>query len=199
MANIGGVRPGGIAERTRSRHHLVEEYVPSSAWTEDPNSHCLLVHLPDFRKEEVKLQVDDPGKLTVSGERLVNNSKCIYFEQTFKLPQNSDTDNITGKLDGEILYVTVPKQEETSEETSEEPDLNQPNTIGDQKNNNEILEEKESSSNSRDCYRLVPRKYWGQEDEATPLERASSMIMKNKGILLVVVLGFSLGVLVGFI
>jgi len=142
----------------------------------------------------VKLQVDiDPGKLTVSGERLVNNSKCIYFEQTFKLPQNSDTDNITGKFDGEILYVTVPKQEETSEE----PALNQPNTIGDQKNNNELLEEKESSSNSRDGYRLVPRKCWGQEDEATPLEKASRMMKKNKGILLMAVLAFSLGVLVG--
>lgn len=116
----------------------------------------------------MKLQVDiDPGKLTVSGERLVNNSKCIYFEQTFKLPQNSDTDNITGKFDGEILHVTVPKQEETSEE----PALNQPNTIGDQKNNNELLEEKESSSNSRDGYRLVPRKCWGQEDEATTFRK----------------------------
>jgi hypothetical protein len=142
----------------------------------------------------VKLQVDiDPGKLTVSGERLVNNSKCIYFEQTFKLPQNSDTDNITGKFYGEILYVTVPKQEETSEE----PALNQPNTIGDQKNNNELLEEKESSSNSRDGYRLVPRKCWGQEDEATTLEKASRMMKKNKGILLMAVLAFSLGVLVG--
>jgi hypothetical protein len=143
----------------------------------------------------VKLQVDDPGKLTVSGERLVNNSKCIYFEQTFKLPQNSDTDNITGKFDGEILYVTVPKQEETSKE----PDLNQPNsTIGDQKTNNEILEGKESSGKSRDGYRLVPRKYWGQEDEATPLEKASRMMKKNKGILLMAVLAFSLGFLLGY-
>lgn len=149
----------------------------------------------DFKKEEVKLQVDNSGQIVVSGERLVNNnSKVIYFEQKFKLPENSDTDKITGKFDGEILYVTVPKQEETSKE----PDLNQPNsTIGDQKTNNEILEEKESSGKSRDGYRLVPRKYWGQEDEATPLEKASRMMKKNKGILLMAVLAFSLGVLVG--
>lgn len=195
MANNGGMRSGGIADRTRSRSHVVEEWVPSSAWTEDSNGHYLLVDLPDFKKEEVKLQVDNSGQIVVSGERLVNNnSKVIYFEQKFKLPENSDTDKITGKFDGEILYVTVPKQEETSKE----PDLNQPNsTIGDQKTNNEILEEKESSGKSRDGYRLVPRKYWGQEDEATPLEKASRMMKKNTGILLMAVLAFSLGVLVG--
>ncbi|KAF2311346.1 hypothetical protein GH714_021947 [Hevea brasiliensis] len=51
MANITG-------KRTRSQDHVVEEFVPSAAWTEDSHSHYLLVDLPDFRKEEVKLQVD---------------------------------------------------------------------------------------------------------------------------------------------
>lgn len=46
MANNRGMRSGGIADRTRSRSHVVEECVPSSAWTEDSNGHYLLVDLP---------------------------------------------------------------------------------------------------------------------------------------------------------
>ncbi|XP_011015283.1 PREDICTED: inactive protein RESTRICTED TEV MOVEMENT 2-like [Populus euphratica] len=190
MANNGGMRSGGIADRTRSRSHVVEECVPSSAWTEDSDSHYLLVDLPDFKKEEVKLRVDDYGQIVVSGERLVNNnSKVIYFEQTFKLPENSDADKITGKFDGEILFVTVPKQEETSVEP-EYQNTATATAISDE--NRKRLEEK----GSMDSYRLLSRKYWRQEDEATPLEKAFEMIKKNKGILLTAVIAFSLGIIV---
>ncbi|CAK7322867.1 unnamed protein product [Dovyalis caffra] len=185
MANIDGMISVGIAKRTRSRDHVVEEYVPGSAWTEDSDGHYLLVDLPDFKKEEVKLQVDNPGQITVSGERLVHYNKCIYFEQIFKLPENSDADNITGKFEGEILYVTVPKQEETYKE----PDQSLGTTTSDENHNNTISEEKESM----DGHRLALRKY---QDEATPIEKALEMIKKNKGILLAAVLAFSLGVLV---
>ncbi|KAL3570989.1 hypothetical protein D5086_028238 [Populus alba] len=196
MANNGGMRSGGVADRTQSRSHVVEECVPSSAWTEDSNGHYLLVDLPDFKKDEVKLQVDNSGQIVVSGERLVNNnSKVIYFEQKFKLPENSDTDKITGKFDGEILYVTVPKQEETYIEpeyqnTATATATATPTPTSDE--NHKRLEEK----GSMDSKRLFSRKYWRQEDEATPLEMALEMIKKNKGILLTAVLAFSLGIIV---
>ena len=150
----------------------------------------------DFKKEEVKLQVDNSGQIVVSGERLVNNnSKVIYFEQTFKLPENSDTDKITGKFDGEILYVTVPKQEETSIEPEYQNNATAtatatPTPTSDE--NHKRLEEK----GSMDSNRLFSRKYWRQEDEAAPLEMALEMIKKNKGILLTAVLAFSLGIIV---
>ncbi|KAJ6875330.1 hypothetical protein NC652_034905 [Populus alba x Populus x berolinensis] len=186
------MRSGGVADRTRSRSHVVEECVPSSAWTEDSNGHYLLVDLPDFKKDEVKLQVDNSGQIVVSGERLVNNnSKVIYFEQKFKLPENSDTDKITGKFDGEILYVTVPKQEETYIEPEYQNTATATATPTSDENHKR-LEEK----GSMDSNRLFSRKYWRQEDEATPLEMALEMIKKNKGVLLTAVLAFSLGIIV---
>jgi len=114
------------------------------------------------------------------------NSKVIYFEQKFKLPENSDTDKITGKFDGEILYVTVPKQEETSVEHEYQ---NTATATSDE--NHRRLEEK----GSIDSYRFFSRKYWRQEDEATPLEKALEMIKKDKGILLTAVIAFSLGMI----
>lgn len=46
MANIIRGKGGEAGERTRSRNHVYQEFVPSAAWSEDSNSHYLLVDLP---------------------------------------------------------------------------------------------------------------------------------------------------------
>ncbi|KAG5039480.1 hypothetical protein JHK85_011956 [Glycine max] len=99
-----------VGVRTRARTPVVEEIVPNSGWTEDSAGHYLLVDLPDFRKEEMKLQVNSYGRIVVSGERNLNEWKHVHFRLTFPAPLNSDMDKIAGKFDGGILYVTVPKQ-----------------------------------------------------------------------------------------
>lgn len=68
------------------------------------------------------------GHITVSGHRQVNEKKSEYFEQNFTIPPNSDVDKITGKFDGEILYVTVPKVAAVVEEKKEaEPEIENQN------------------------------------------------------------------------
>ncbi|GAB2251687.1 hypothetical protein Droror1_Dr00004534 [Drosera rotundifolia] len=86
-----------------------QEIVPSSGWTEDTKFHHLLIDLPDFRKDDVRLQVDKSGHLTVIGGRLLGHDKYMNFEKTFKLPESSDSAKITGKFEGDILYIRIPK------------------------------------------------------------------------------------------
>lgn len=50
----------------------------------------------------------------VGGERHTEN-KIFRFEQTFKIPENSNTEKISGRYEGEILYVIVPKLVEDKE------------------------------------------------------------------------------------
>ena len=143
--------------------------------------------------EDVKLEVVSPGETAVSGERVVNdNSKCIYFHQKYKLPENSDPENITAEFDGGILYVTVPKKELTAVKEPEYEENATATTTSDENHHQETLAEKRSM----DGYRLFSMKYWQREDEATPLEKAFEMIKKNKGILLTAVLAFSIGIIV---
>ncbi|KAL2340806.1 hypothetical protein Fmac_008746 [Flemingia macrophylla] len=100
---------------------VVEEIVPSSAWTEDHAHHILLVDLPEFTKEEVQLQVDvASGRIIVKGERQTDEHKRVHFDLTFPLPVDSYMDNISGNFDREteILYVNVPKR--TSQEKHRE-------------------------------------------------------------------------------
>uniref|UniRef100_A0A6N2M7A9 SHSP domain-containing protein n=1 Tax=Salix viminalis TaxID=40686 RepID=A0A6N2M7A9_SALVM len=180
MENIGGTESSGeTAEWTDSRSHFVEEHVPSSAWSEDSYGHYLRVDLPDFKSEDVKLEVVSPEETAVSAERVVNDdSKCIYFHQIYKLPENSDPEYITAKFDDGILYVTVPKKDETTYEEPEYQENGTAATTSDENHHQETPAEKTSM------------------DGYTPLEKAFEMMMKNKGILLSAVLAFSLGIMV---
>ncbi|XP_027921307.1 uncharacterized protein LOC114179241 [Vigna unguiculata] len=99
-----------VGGRTWAGTPVVQQIVPNSGWTQDSAGHYLLVDLPEFRKEEVKLQVDSYGRIVVKGERQINAWKHDHFRLTFPAPLDSDMDRIAGKFDGGVLYVTIPKQ-----------------------------------------------------------------------------------------
>ncbi|XVE56999.1 hypothetical protein DITRI_Ditri04bG0056300 [Diplodiscus trichospermus] len=106
------------------RRRTAEEFVPASDWSQDDKAHYLLVDLPGFKKEQLRIELDSSGHLTISGERMVNEKKSVYFEQIFSLPENSDTDNISGRFDGGILYVTVPRKTVVEEHEQKESGIN---------------------------------------------------------------------------
>lgn len=89
--------------------------------------------MSEFKKEQVKLQIVDTGHVKVSGERLTKQNKYVRFEQTYKVPENADTINVTAKFDGEILYVTFPRQ--AAEMKRDEAATASTGTIGDNKKN----------------------------------------------------------------
>ncbi|XP_059643921.1 16.9 kDa class I heat shock protein 3-like [Cornus florida] len=88
---------------------IFEEFTPLAGWTQDLNCHYLLVHLPDFMEDEVKLKHVSRGHFMVSGERQKSENRFIHFEQTFALPENADFEQNSWVFDKEILLVTIPK------------------------------------------------------------------------------------------
>ncbi|KAF7123099.1 hypothetical protein RHSIM_Rhsim12G0159300 [Rhododendron simsii] len=103
MTDVGGRRQAASSDNS-----LVEEISPLSAWNEDSSCHYLLVDIPGFKREWLNLQVHDRGHIMIGGERQTEY-KVIRFEQTFKIPENSNTEKISARYDGGILYVIVPK------------------------------------------------------------------------------------------
>lgn len=148
------------------------------------------------------------------------NDKCIYFEQTFQLPENSDMDNISGKFDGDFLHVTVPKKSLVEENKQQESHGNEnyANSIGEtsvQEEPNNQSKHEEGHGNlhqqlcdddeakgkmvSKEACRVAsfPKdtiRKWEQEEGT--LEMAMKFLKNNKGVVLSVVLAFSIGVLV---
>lgn len=169
--------------------------------------------------------MDSSGNITVSGEMLTSDNKYIMrFEQMFPLPPNSDMDKISGKFDGELLYVTVPKR--AKEESTEQPSLpasasgeneqqilhrndDIPENVVEESNDHQMREgdgdracqtnnkEKNNKSEKDSCVDSFGEDFlrkWGNEP-SHPFERGMKILRRNKGIIITAVLAFSLGVL----
>ena len=159
----------------------------------------------------MKLQVDyETNTVLVNGERQVSELKFIRFEQTFKLPKNSDTGKITGNFEDEILHVTVPKVKEQKEEPKKkeekgtyrkvvEENVKEKASKGDDDkqggDHGPSLENinGERNKQSEGVDKVFQEKLWY---DAGLLERVILKLRNNKGIVMIAILAFSLGVFI---
>ncbi|PON59202.1 Small heat shock protein HSP [Parasponia andersonii] len=91
-----------------------EDFEPPLEWVKEEGSDNLLVFLPGFQKERLKIQITSTGKLRILGERLIGQNKRRGFQKEFPLASDCDTSKISAKFEGGILYVKpetiAPKQ-----------------------------------------------------------------------------------------
>ncbi|KAJ4959621.1 hypothetical protein NE237_019531 [Protea cynaroides] len=114
-------RRRGMGERANMREDVYEDFQPTADWTEDANNHVLLIDLPGFNKKELKIEVDtNTDRLTVSGQRKLSENIYKRFKQDYSLPIDADVNKISGKFEGGLLFVIIPKKEKEIEEEPEE-------------------------------------------------------------------------------
>ncbi len=92
--------------------------LPAADVLETTSAYELHLQLPGFRKEDVKLDLEN-GRLTVSGERKPEAGEgrayrlaesCFgAFERTFKLPETVDASQVNASLELGILIIRLPK------------------------------------------------------------------------------------------
>ncbi|KAK3231011.1 hypothetical protein Dsin_002892 [Dipteronia sinensis] len=97
-------------------------------WKETPEAHVFKADLPGLKKEEVKVEMEEDGRvLQISGERNreqeEKNEKWHRVERSigkflrkFRLPENARVDQIKACMENGVLTVTVPKMEEKKPE-----------------------------------------------------------------------------------
>jgi HSP20 family protein len=95
------------------------DWTPSVDIGENDNEYVVKAELPEVKKEDIKVNVDD-GTLSISGERKVEKEEKgtkfhrverAYgrFERSFSLPDETDADKITSEYKDGILTVHLPK------------------------------------------------------------------------------------------
>jgi HSP20 family protein len=100
---------------------IVAEWAPVVDIIEDAAEYLLKVELPEIKKEDVKITVDD-GVLTISGERKVekeeNGRKYHRMERTygrfvrcFAVPDNADPGRVNAEFSDGVLKVHLAKAE----------------------------------------------------------------------------------------
>lgn len=91
-------------------------------WRETPEAHIFKADLPGLKKEEIHLQVVDGKTLEISGERKkeqvekgdtwhrVERSQGTFLRR-FRLPENTNVDDVQAQVADGVLTVTLPKMQ----------------------------------------------------------------------------------------
>ncbi|XP_055812540.1 18.1 kDa class I heat shock protein-like [Solanum dulcamara] len=88
-------------------------------YKETPEAHIFRCNLHGYKKEDVKVQVEDDKVLKITGEtRMKKGDKWNHYERSsgkfftsFSLPLNSRANYVKSSMENGVLTITVPKKE----------------------------------------------------------------------------------------
>lgn len=111
----------------RNTEEGAAHWAPSANISETDKEYVIKAELPEVKKEDVKITLDD-GVITVSGERKFEKEQkdertirveSYYgtFERRFSLPENADTAAISAESKDGVLRIRIPKQTVTKPKT----------------------------------------------------------------------------------
>ncbi|XP_039134622.1 22.7 kDa class IV heat shock protein-like [Dioscorea cayenensis subsp. rotundata] len=104
----------GTANNNSQR--FFEDFNPRSEWVHEEKGDILIIDVSGFTKDQLKVFFETNGRISVSGERLVEGKKWIKFRKEFSKPDNCDVNEIKAKFDCGILYVILPKQNQIQDQ-----------------------------------------------------------------------------------
>ncbi|KAJ8439367.1 hypothetical protein Cgig2_022504 [Carnegiea gigantea] len=90
-------------------NHQHEDFDPPSDWISEEACDTLLLYLPGFRKEQLRVQLTPSRILKITGERPIGENKWRRFQKQVPVPSNCDTREISAQFEGGILYIRQPK------------------------------------------------------------------------------------------
>jgi len=108
-------RPGGNQNETMT----VTQWVPLVDITEDEKEYLIKTELPEVKKDEVKVSVEN-GRLSISGERKFEKEEKDKkyhriersygsFLRSFTLPDTAKADQVVAEFKDGVLLVHLPK------------------------------------------------------------------------------------------
>ncbi|GAA0140763.1 chaperone [Lithospermum erythrorhizon] len=97
-----------VTKGSAAATHIYEDFVPTSELVLGEDCDTLLIHLPGFKKEQLRVQLTT-GMLRISGSMPMGDNKMRRFQKEFPVSPNCETNQITARFDSGILHVKQPK------------------------------------------------------------------------------------------
>lgn len=94
----------------RAINRNYEEYTPVVEWSHSADASFVKIIVPGFKREEIRVLVDNHGHLRTRGERPVEGNKWRRFQKDLQLPSDCNVDGIRAKFENEALTITLPKK-----------------------------------------------------------------------------------------
>ncbi|KAM2466454.1 hypothetical protein C1H46_008293 [Malus baccata] len=95
-----------------------EDFEPFCQWNKEEGFDILEVHLPGFKRQDIRVQINNLGILNISGKqpRVEETTSALpsRFCKEIKISKNCTTNGIRAKFSGGILSITIPKKAQHS-------------------------------------------------------------------------------------
>ncbi|CAN4108555.1 unnamed protein product [Withania somnifera] len=113
-----GPNPPNRAPRPAARP-VYEDFRPVSERHQEEDAEKLLIFLPGFMKESIRVSTEGKNTVRVLGERFVGGNKCHRFQEDFQAPNDCNMKGIHAKFENGILIITMPLK--MLKQSSDEP------------------------------------------------------------------------------
>ncbi|KAE9606239.1 hypothetical protein Lal_00024737 [Lupinus albus] len=157
---------------------VYEDFTPYYEWVRDEGS--IIVLLPGYRRDQLKVQVTSKPVLKIMGERLITENRWGRFNIEFPLPSDYDTENVTAKFEGGRLYIKFAKLDKTKETTNPPEEVPKPKETSqkvDQQNaNNEVSGQETAQKEKESNYEKGKSK---TETEAASMDKMAKKVSAN--------------------
>ncbi|XAR69855.1 hypothetical protein NMG60_11001598 [Bertholletia excelsa] len=87
-----------------------EDFEPFCHWEKDEKQQTLVLHLPEFRKDQLEVYVSNEGHLRIKGERPVDETKKSRFCKEIHIPNDCQSKQTQAKFSRGRLYIMMPKK-----------------------------------------------------------------------------------------
>ena len=112
---------------SQNENMTVTEWVPLVDITEDEKQYVITAELPEVKKEDVKVTVEN-GRLAIAGERKFEHEEKDRkyhriersygtFRRSFALPDTANAENVLAEFKDGVLKVRIPKSEKVRPKT----------------------------------------------------------------------------------
>jgi len=127
LSSLFNLRPARRDSNDAEERMTVAEWAPPVDITEDDTKYVIKADLPEVRKEDLKLTVEN-GVLTLVGERRLEKEETGLryhrverahgsFARSFTLPDNADPTRVQADFKNGVLAVHVAKDEQAQPKT----------------------------------------------------------------------------------
>ncbi|XP_058106759.1 18.3 kDa class I heat shock protein-like [Magnolia sinica] len=86
-----------------------EDIQPLFDWKREDGSDTLLISLPGFKKDQLKVNLDRYGMMKISGERQIDGNQWSRFSKNFDVPENCIQNKICASFEKGYLRLNMPK------------------------------------------------------------------------------------------
>ncbi|KAF7148480.1 hypothetical protein RHSIM_Rhsim03G0053700 [Rhododendron simsii] len=88
-----------------------DDFEPFCGWRREEGKETLVVHVAEFKRDQMKVHLSNRGTLRITGERPIDGTKRSRFTKEINVPKDCNPNEITAKFtNAGLLHIIMPKK-----------------------------------------------------------------------------------------